>query len=217
MIIAGISDIHSPRYLNEFFTALRYLSSVDLVLLAGDLADRGKYLHFDPVYNALSKYKVVATFGNEDFSEYRKEYREKYPSIIWLEDESVDIEVGGEKITIVGSEGVLQRPTFYQKMKGIDTNFYRERKNKIEEMLCSSSNFKVLLTHYATTFNTVYGEKKFAYPSLGDNLIDELKCLPNISVHGHAHYSKVTFSVVKNVKVYNVALPATKKFTIINI
>ncbi|AWR94183.1 metallophosphoesterase family protein [Acidianus brierleyi] len=216
MIIAGISDIHSPRYLNEFFIALRYLPQVDLVLLAGDLVDRGRFLHFDPIYRALSKYKVVATFGNEDFSEYRNEYREKYPSVIWLDDESVNMEVDGKKITIVGSEGVIQRPTFYQKMKGINADFYKYRKNKIEEMLCSSNNFRILLTHYATTFNTVYGEKKFAYPSLGDNLLEELSCLPNISVHGHAHYSKVTFSIVKNVKVYNVALPATKKFTIIN-
>ncbi|MEW9492575.1 MAG: metallophosphoesterase [Candidatus Aramenus sulfurataquae] len=213
MLIGAISDIHSPKYLNDFFVALRYLPKVDLVLLAGDLTERGNYLHFDPVYNALKKFKVVATFGNEDFVEYREKFREKYPEVIWLEDQKV--ELGG--ISVVGSEGVIEKPTFYQRLKGLDESFYMKRKEKIEELLCSSSGFKILLTHYATTFATVYGEKKFAYPGLGYNLLEEVKCLPNISVHGHAHYAKVTYAVVRGVKVYNVALPANRKFTVIRI
>ncbi len=213
MLIGAISDIHSPRYLNEFFAALKYLPQVDLVLLAGDLTDRGKYLHFDPVYNALKKYKVVATFGNEDFVEYREAFKEKYPEVTWLEDQKVEV----DGITIVGSEGVLERPTYYQRLKGLDESFYIKRKERIEELLCSSNGFKILLTHYAPTFATVYGEKRFAYPGLGYNLLEEVKCLPNVSVHGHAHYAKVTYAVVKGVEVYNVALPANRKFTIIRV
>ncbi|MEM3351866.1 MAG: metallophosphoesterase, partial [Saccharolobus sp.] len=63
---------------------------------------------------------------------------------------------------------------------------------------------------------TVFGERKSAYPFLGYRIIEELAinredCLPNIAIHGHAHYAKRTFYIVKNVRVYNVALPANKR------
>ncbi|MDT7901183.1 MAG: metallophosphoesterase family protein [Acidianus sp.] len=214
MLIAATSDIHSPRYLNDFFIALRYLPQhVDLVLLAGDLADKGKFMHFDPVYNALRKFQIVAVFGNEDFREEREKYKEKFPDVIWLDDEKKQL----NDVTVIGSEGVIKKPTVWQKMKGIDEKFYNERKKKIEEMLCSSSGFKILLTHYAPTYKTVYGERPSAYPGLGDELIEELQCKPNLAIHGHAHYAKVTFAKLDDTKVYNVALPANKKFVIIEI
>ncbi|MCY0859574.1 MAG: metallophosphoesterase [Sulfolobaceae archaeon] len=219
MLIAAISDIHSPRYLNEFFIALKSLpQTISLVLLAGDLTDEGKVLHFDPIYNALKNFKVIATFGNEDYYEIREQYKKKYPDIIWLDDSKVTIDVDNKKLMIVGSDGVLEMPTKWQALHGYDKTFYENKKKKIEEMLCSENGvIKILLTHYAPTYDTLYGERERAYPQLGYRLLNELKCLPNIAIHGHAHYSKKTYSVVKGVRVYNVALPANKKFTIIEL
>ncbi|TRM78226.1 metallophosphoesterase [Sulfolobus sp. A20-N-F6] len=227
MLIISTSDIHSPKYLNEFFLALREISNInaDLAILAGDLVEKGYFQHFSPVYSALknrARY-VIATFGNEDYSENRMYYKEKYNDIIWLDDERIDLEVGNIKVTIVGSEGVLESPTKWQMMNGIDENFYMKRLEKLENLLCnSSSDIKILLTHYASTFQTVLGERKSVYPHLGYRIIEKLAlngrvdCLPNIAIHGHAHYAKRTFYVVYGVKVYNVALPANKRILVIN-
>lgn len=220
MLIAAISDIHSPKYLNEFFIALRSLpSSIRLVLLAGDLTNDGKVLHFDPIYNALKNYKLIAVFGNEDYFEVRDQYKKKYPGVIWLEDSKIEVEFEGKKIIIVGSDGVLEEPTKWQNLHGYSKDFFMNKKQKIEELLCSENDgdVKILLTHYAPTFDTLYGEKMKSFPQLGYRLLNELKCLPNIAIHGHAHYSKKTFAIVKGVRVYDVALPANKKFTIINL
>ncbi|WP_338603409.1 metallophosphoesterase [Sulfolobus tengchongensis] len=225
MLIISTSDIHSPKYLNEFFLALRDIIDIkaDLAILAGDLVERGYYQHFSPIYEALKKRvkHIISTFGNEDFVENRKYYREKYSDIIWLEDDKTEIDVGGRKILIVGSEGVLEKPTVWQASNGVDENFYMRRLEKITEMICNSkADIKILVTHYASTFQTVFGERKSVYPYLGYRVIEELslkgkECLPNIALHGHAHFAKRTFSLVKNVRVYNVALPANKRLVTI--
>lgn len=218
MLIAATSDIHSPKYLTQFFMAYNSLSNVkiDLFLLAGDLTNEGQYNHFYPIYEALKKYTTVAVFGNEDFTEMRPYYRKHFENIIWLDDEIVKLEINSKKVVIVGSEGVLEEPTKWQMLNGIDENFYRNRKEKILNLLCNSDgDLKILLTHYASSFSTVMGERKSAYPQLGDRIIEEAECLPNIAIHGHAHYAKITFSIVRNVRIYNVALPANKKIVLI--
>jgi Icc-related predicted phosphoesterase len=226
MLIISTSDIHSPRYLTEFFLALRELGNIkaDLALLAGDLVERGEYLHFTPVYNALKNRvkQIVSIFGNEDFIENRKFYRENYSDIIWLEDEKVEIKIENRKLIIIGSEGVLEKPTLWQTSNGITEDLYMKRLEKITEMSCNSkADIKILLTHYASTFETVFGERKSVYPHLGYRVLEELStkgkdCLPNIAIHGHAHYAKRTLSVVKSVRIYNVALPANKRIITIH-
>lgn len=218
MLIAATSDIHSPRYLTQFFMAYSSIRNIkiDLFLLAGDLCDEGKYNHFYPLYEVLKKHRTVAVFGNEDFTEYRDYYKKNFDKIIWLEDSSTTLEIEGRKILVVGSEGVLQEPTKWQKVNGVDENYYKEKKEKIMKLLCeNSAELKILLTHYASSFATVVGERKNAYPQLGDRILEESQCLPNIAVHGHAHYAKITYSIVRNVRVYNVALPANKKIVLI--
>ncbi|QIW23449.1 metallophosphoesterase [Sulfolobus sp. S-194] len=217
MLIASTSDIHSPKYLTQFFMAYNSVRNVkiDLFLLAGDLVNEGEYNHFYPIYDVLKKYTTVAVFGNEDFTEKREYYRKYFDKIIWLEDEVVKLDIKGKKVTIVGSEGVLEEPTKWQKLNGLDEEFYRNRKEKIFKMLCEEGDLKILLTHYASSFSTVVGERKNAYPQLGDRIIEEAECLPHVAIHGHAHYAKITFSIVRNVRVYNVALPANKKIVLI--
>ncbi|MBP1357958.1 MAG: metallophosphatase family protein [Sulfolobus sp.] len=218
MLIAATSDIHSPRYLTQFFMAYNSIRNVkiDLFLLAGDLCDEGKYNHFYPLYEVLKKHRTVAVFGNEDFTEYRDYYKKNFDKIIWLEDSSTTLEIEGRKILVIGSEGVLQEPTKWQKVNGVDENYYKEKKEKIMKLLCeNSAELKILLTHYASSFATVVGERKNAYPQLGDRILEESQCLPNIAVHGHAHYAKITYNIVRNVRVYNVALPANKKIVLI--
>ncbi|MCH1770095.1 MULTISPECIES: metallophosphoesterase [Metallosphaera] len=218
MILGAISDIHSPRYLNDFFMAFRTAPLYDLYILAGDLVDKGKVLHFDPIYRLLSSRKVVAVFGNDDFRELRDEYRRLYPSITWLEEEATSLKVGNSTIYFVGSEGVIERPTKWQFERGINREFYLKRKERLEDLLCrKEGDLTVLITHYSPAYETLKGEKTWAYPELGYPLVKELKCKPDIAIHGHAHKSTVTHAVVEGVEVYNVALPATRGFTTIRL
>ncbi|QKQ99200.1 metallophosphoesterase [Metallosphaera tengchongensis] len=218
MIFGAVSDIHSPRFLNQFFNSLRYSTNFPLIVLAGDLVDRGKVLHFDPVYRALKTSKVVAVFGNEDFREVRDEFRRLYPNVIWLEDSSITLELDVVKIYLVGSEGIISKPTRWQREIGINEEFYLKRKERVEKLLCDKKgDITILITHYSSTFETLYGEKRWAYLELGYPLIEELECKPNIAIHGHAHKSLLHKARIGETEVYNVALPATHEITKIKI
>jgi Icc-related predicted phosphoesterase len=218
-MIAAASDIHSPRYLNDFLASLHKLSnlSIDLFLLAGDLTDKGEVKFFDPIYSFLKKFKVVSVFGNEDVAS-KERYKRFFPDVVWLDDEVVEVKVKGKRVAIVGSEGVLERPTLWQASHGVNEEFYRKREKKIEELLCGlDADYKILLTHYLPTYETAYGERKDIYPELGSQLLERISCLPNVAVHGHAHKSKVVFKIVRGVRVYNVAFPANKRVVAFNL
>ncbi|MEM0373850.1 MAG: metallophosphoesterase [Sulfolobaceae archaeon] len=220
MLALATSDIHSPIYLDLFIKSYMTIpkNDINLVLLAGDLTDKGKYWNFDPIYGLLKKYKVVAVFGNEDFHDVRNKYIQRYKEIIWLQDELYEDVINGVKISIVGSDGVLERPTKWQIVNGFDENYYREKLRKIEELLCKSKgDIKILLTHYSTTFETLVGENKRIYPELGYKLIESVSCKPDISIHGHAHYSKRTYYKIGKTRVYNVALPANQRIVMVNL
>ena len=213
-MILATSDIHSPIYLKDFLAELnKYKGKVkiNLFLLAGDLAEKGNYKMFKPIYDALKGITTVAVFGNEDYHEFREYYKREYPEIVWLDDSYVELNYEGKKLAIIGSDGVLEQPTSWQKMNGMDENYYRKKLEKINEMLCGvKAEYKLLLTHYLPTFETAFGEKRSIYPQLGYKILEEARCLPNVAVHGHAHLSKVTFKTVRGVRVYNVAFPANK-------
>jgi Icc-related predicted phosphoesterase len=52
------------------------------------------------------------------------------------------------------------------------------------------------------------------YSKLMERVVAEAK--PDIAIHGHAHLGR-SYTVVDGVPVYNVALPAVKSITIINL
>jgi len=218
VIFWATSDIHSPRYLDVFFLSRRNLPPSNLILLAGDLVDKGRVIHFDPIYRALSSTSVIAVFGNEDFREVRDEFRRMYPKVIWLEDESHTVTLDHMTIEVVGSEGIISRPTKWQRELGISEEIYMKRFEKINKLLCDSkADYLILLTHYASSYVTVTGERRWAYPELGYPLVENVECKPDLAVHGHAHKATVLRAVVGNVKVYNVALPANKQIVSINV
>ncbi|MEM4047053.1 MAG: metallophosphoesterase [Metallosphaera sp.] len=218
MIIGAVSDIHSPRYLNDFLRAVRYVPELPLFIIAGDSVDKGKVIHFDPIYKLLATKRTVAVFGNEDFREVREDFKRLYPKVEWLEDNFTVIKLNEISLHIVGSEGLISRPTKWQLKSGINMQYYMERKQNLEKLLCESEgDVTVLVTHYSPTYETLRGERSWAYPELGYPFLEEAKCKPDIAIHGHAHKSVVTFAEISGVRVYNVALPANKAITLIKI
>jgi len=220
--IVATSDVHSPVYLPLFVASLNRLSigrRPDLILLAGDIVNKSSVGALRPVLTALRKLghaPVIAVFGNEEYFEDEDKYLKMYPEVKWLNDETAFLDVRGVRVCVVGTRGVLERPTPWQQrnVPNIRT-IYRERAAKLGELIreCRRScDVVVLLTHYAPTYATVKGEPPNVYPYLGYRLIEKLssESRPHIAIHGHAHNAKVLRAVVSGVEVYNVSLPARR-------
>ncbi len=209
MKILASSDIHCPKWTGKF---LNYFSrsgdDFDLFIFAGDLAERAGYKHLYPIYDQLKDRRCVAVFGNEDFLQFRDKYKREYPLFTWLDDSSTLLEVGSKRVLVVGSDGVLQRPTRFQELMGVTREHYDRKLAKIEELLCQEADFKILVTHYASSMETVVGERESVYPYLGYPVVEKVKCPPDLAIHGHAHYARKTFHFNGRTRVYNVALPA---------
>jgi len=231
--ILAVADIHSPHYLNMFIASVSKIASannrIDLVILAGDIVDRGNVAAMRPVLDALGKIvrhceaPLIAVFGNEEYLNYEGEFIKRYPEVVWLNDDYRLVTLQNSmKLCIVGSRGVLTKPTAWQSRHIPNIyRIYRERIKRLRELLrsCREHGTTVLVTHYAPTYATVYGEPHTIYSFLGYQLLETLNSseCPHIAIHGHAHNAKVLHAVVNGVNVYNVALPARRDVTIIEL
>jgi len=226
--LAAVSDAHLPKYLDLFKSAVSVFdfSNIDLLILAGDMVLKGKIREYDTVLSVIrSRYKgpICAVFGNEEYQELEDELRREYPEILWLDDSYEQIEIEGIKIGLVGSRGVLDKPTSWQAKHIPDiTAIYSERLIKIRELLSKAKKENsqvVLITHYAVICDTLKGEKPQIWKYLGSARLKTIvkKIKPTVVIHGHAHNSSVFSTRVEDVYVYNVALPATKRITHIEV
>jgi Icc-related predicted phosphoesterase len=224
--IAATSDIHWPQYQGLFIKSLRQLQSkLDLFLLAGDLVNRGNIRSFQPILNKLDEVKldcpIIACFGNDDYDSIQDTLRAQGEGIItFLDDELITLTIRGKKVSIVGSRGVLDRPTFWQSrnITGIQ-EVYKERVNTLDSLLEEAkriSSFSILLTHYTSTYATLKGELQRDYAQMGSQRVEELlkRHAPNIAIHGHAHRGLRKIQLNK-VRVYNVALPLNRQIVVI--
>jgi len=220
--LAALSDVHGPRYLNLLNNSLDALEGADLVLLAGDLVERGAAHHCKLVVDRIrSVYggELLAVFGNEEYDERKEELRRLCSDVKWLDDEYVVTELGGLKVAVVGTRGVLDRPTRWQlrNVPGI-REIYRRRLERIEELLREASREAqcvVLLTHYAPICGTLEGEDERVWSQLGSRRLTRvvMRTKPDVVIHGHAHNGKRLMVRLGETRVYNVALPATGRVT----
>lgn len=230
--IAAVADIHSPHYLPLFSASINSLLNreVDLVILAGDIVDGGNAYMAKPVINILSKFAekkgssipIVAVFGNEEYIGLEEKFKDMYPEITWLDDSNTTLNIKNNDICITGSRGVLKKPTSWQRRNIPNIEYiYKVRLSKIRNNIkeCNKQGISVLVTHYASTYMTLYGERTETYVYLGYPIIETLpaELRPRISLHGHAHNASRVYANVNNVDVYNVSLIARKGLTIIDI
>ena len=194
MRIAAVGDVHGREHLDAFRADLETLGSVDLFLLAGDTTDRNDGDAFDAVLEALRASvtaPVLAVFGNNEWSQDHPAYAERAErrGVRILRDEAVPVEAPGARLTIVGSLGSLDRPTWWQRRNL--PHLAREYAARVEVLdgLLAGDGPRVLLTHYPPTYATMGGEKEEWRPELGCRALEPvlLRRRPALVIHGHIH------------------------------
>jgi len=202
--------------------SLDALRDVNLVLLAGDLVERGAVHHCKLVVDRIrSVYEgeLLAVFGNEEYDERKEELKRLCGDVRWLDDEYVVVALEGLRVAVIGTRGVLDKPTRWQlrNVPGI-RELYRKRLERIEELLKKASreaHCVVLLTHYAPICGTLEGENERVWSQLGSRRLTRviMRAKPDIVIHGHAHNGKRPMVRLGETRVYNVALPAVGRVT----
>jgi len=216
MKVIAISDIHAPIWLKDLEKAVDEEEKDEyLVLVAGDMVNRGNYRYYRKVMDVLDRLgniSIVSIFGNDEYDSVKERIKEENPEITFLEDESIELEIDGKRVGIVGSRGCLELPTTWQRrnIPGIE-RIYAERFRLLGRMLedlRGRVDITVLLTHYATTTKTMKGENPRAWRYLGHRGFEKYmeRGLIDVSIHGHVHNGSRT-AEVGDAKVYNVAFP----------
>ncbi len=196
MIIGAMGDAHGRKYINLVNDMKKAMSNVQLLLLAGDIAEAN---NLDEYQYSLSKIReateapIVAVFGNDEWEQSRDEYRRRF-DVTFLDDQETVLQIDNLKVKVVGTTGSLDRPTWWQRTNIPNVwNKYRERINKVSSLLDrGDADVLILLMHYAPTYLTLSGEREKAFPEMGSKQFEPviLKKSPDLVVHSHAHDGK---------------------------
>jgi len=217
--IVAFGDVHGNRFIKLLSTSAYMLEKADIILLAGDILNKGRVedckILVDLIDTYASDTPVYGVFGNEEYDEIIETLRETCSRIKWLYDEAVHIP--NYSLSIIGTRGVLDKPTFWQRRHIPNIySIYSRRLKRIEELIRlerRSYRYIILLTHYAPICETLKGEPEKIWSQLGSSKVTRLvkKFRPDIVIHAHAHRSIIHKTSIDGSNVYNVSLPATKK------
>ncbi len=227
-ILVAFGDVHSPKYINLLRACLQEITVVpNLVLLSGDIIYRGRVEHLREVLTLLNEkwrgVRILACFGNEEYDDVKDKLKEMYPEITWLDDSSIVLMINGVKVGVVGTRGVLDRPTSWQR-KHIPNIYrvYSERLKVIEselKRLRSSVDVLILLTHYVPSFKLLEGEDRRIWPEMGSQAMERvvLESKVDLVLYAHAHNAKVTELRIGSTLFVSTSLPARKGITVIEL
>lgn len=234
MRIGAFGDLHGDRFMEFLIPSLGDLAEIDLLLLAGDVVDKDDIDSFARTLELIRRTtdaKIISVFGNEEYSQSYEEYRERF-AITFLDDESISLDVVDLKVRIVGTQGSLDRPTWWQRthLPGIWQR-YRERVGRVSELLVrGEEDILILLMHYSPTYLTLEGETESRLQEMGSRMFEEVIMLrkPDLVLHGHSHRGRIEADVFerqtsledfgrsrKSVPVLNVALPLVGAVTML--
>lgn len=225
-IVAAFSDAHGPEFLHYLRGSLDALSQATIVLAAGDIVDGGNTSHGRLVIDVVRmayKGQLFAVFGNEEYDDIEAELRRVCPDVTWLKDEAAYLEVKGLVISIIGTRGSLDKPTRWQQRNIPNARaVYAERIMTLDRLLAEAkrkAHYTILLTHYAPICPTLEGEPAKIWSQMGSRRLTELilRHGPDLVIHGHAHRSTKPHVRLGRTEVYNVALPAIKRVTLIEV
>ncbi len=121
--IAVISDLHSYSFGKDnkrIFEKLEGMSP-DLIFVLGDLYSRGRTDKIEQAIQFLENLADIAyvytVTGDHDYDEIYKEKLRELENVKYLESEHDDIEIGGCKLRIYGSQTVYFYPTYDMKKR----------------------------------------------------------------------------------------------------
>lgn len=227
MIIAAVSDIHSPKFFDQFVKSIERmnteLTKPNLFFLAGDTVDKGIVSEYRKVYNTLFgkiNCPIIACFGNTEFGrETNEEIKRQNPEITFLDDETLVLDIEGTSVGIVGTKGSLDRPTYWQSQNIPNiVDIYKQKVERIDSLLAElKTDFKILLMHYTPTYKILEGENPWAYPEMGSKELERvvLERKPNLVICGHSHKGLKRIWL-DTVPVFNVGLMKNDGITIID-
>lgn len=225
MRILAVGDIHSPRYLDGFVASLREHEPPDILLMAGDMINKGEVSEYSRLLDAIDDiwgkgYPRASCFGNEEYSSIRDEIVASVGSRIdFLDDRGRVYRVAGKRVGIVGTQGSLDKPTEWQKknLPNIKSVFVRraKRASTLLQEMSHRVDIKILLMHYSPCIETCVGEDERAFSWLGSRRFYTvvLKEQPDFVIHGHVHNSTVLSCTIGKTIVRNVAFPAARSLT----
>jgi Icc-related predicted phosphoesterase len=209
-----------------FIKSLRQLPpKLDLFLLAGDLVNRGNARSITPIVAKLKEANlecpIAACFGNDEYDTIKDTLRtQTQDTITFLDDELLTLTIRRKKVSIIGSRGVLDHPTFWQSRNIKDIREQYTKRVETLDMLFEEaktlSSYIILLTHYTSTYASLKGEMRRDYAQMGSKRLENLlkRHSPKLAIHGHAHQGLRKARVGK-VQVYNVALPLNRQIVVI--
>jgi Icc-related predicted phosphoesterase len=219
--VAAVGDLHYDRgSRNRMAPHLKPLGeAADLLLLAGDLTQRGDVAEAEALAEDLrgSPVPVVAVLGNHDYhgnqtAEIHAALRRA--GILSLDGESVVLRIRGHTVGIMGVKGfgggfgnaccaVFGEPEFKAFAQHVRSQAEILRRGLLE----LETDFRFALLHYSPVDETLFGEKREIYPFLGSYLlaqaIDEAGA--DAAFHGHAHFGVERGSTPGGIPVRNVA------------
>jgi len=220
MIIAAISDLDPLGVdLELLFDMIKKIREPDLFLMGGDIYEYRSPEIYGLILDFLKLRKwecpIAAVFGNREFDEDKDEIKKICKKrITFLEDESIELKIKNKSVGIVGTEGSLDVPTWWQftHLPSIKKT-YDEKIQKVAKLLKElKTDIKILLMHYSPTFKTLKGEDPRIYGGLGTRKYEKIliETKPSFVIHGHAHYG-VPLAFVGPVPVFNVSFNINRK------
>jgi Icc-related predicted phosphoesterase len=217
--VAALGDLHCTRTSQGAFQQLfaRVSEAADLLLLAGDLTDRGLPDEAHVLAREMTALRIpaVAVLGNHDFeSGQQDQVREVLAraGITVLDGEACEV----HQIGIAGVKGFAGG--FGKRALGpwgepVIKQFVHEAVNEALKLEAALARLRtrhlVALLHYSPVQQTVEGEPLEIHPFVGSSRLEEpIGRYPvTVVVHGHAHRGQPEGRTGSNVPVYNVSLP----------
>ncbi len=221
--VAAVGDLHCTKASIGAFQALfaRIAESADVLVMCGDLTDRGQAEEARVLAKELQVVKVpkIAVLGNHDFeSDAAAEVTEILTQADVAILDGTALEVAG--VGFAGAKGFAggfgERALQAWGEEPIKT-FVRvavEETLKLESALARLRTLgRVALLHYAPVRDTCDGEPSEIYPFLGSSRLEEPlnRYAASAVFHGHAHRGQPEGKTTGGVPVYNVALPLLQR------
>ncbi len=227
--ILAVADVHSPRHLEEFVKALAHHEPPDVFLFAGDMINRGNAEEYKNVLDTIEKtlgsdFPVIGCFGNEEYSEVRKDIVSIVGDrMILLDEKSYILESNGLAVGIVGTQGSLDKATSWQRrnipsVKGVFERRAKRAASLLKKMK-DNVDHRILLMHYSPCLETCEGEEIKAFSWLGSRKFYRVvvEHQPDLVIHGHVHNSTRHEVTIGTSLIRNVSLPAVGSITELNV